>query len=75
MAIRVRLDHLLLDNRLTLTDLADRIGNHDRESVDSENEQGPCHPLFQHWKRCAVSSIASPAICSSGDQMIKLRKA
>jgi putative transcriptional regulator len=26
MAIRVKLDHLLLDNRLTLTDLADRIG-------------------------------------------------
>lgn len=26
MAIRVRLDYLLLDRRLTLTDLADRIG-------------------------------------------------
>ena len=26
MAIRVKLDHLLLDRRLTLTDLADRIG-------------------------------------------------
>jgi putative transcriptional regulator len=26
MAIRVRLDHLLLDRRLTLTDLADRLG-------------------------------------------------
>ena len=26
MPIRVRLDHLLLDRRLTLTDLADRIG-------------------------------------------------
>jgi putative transcriptional regulator len=26
MAIRIRLDHLLLDRRLTLTDLADRIG-------------------------------------------------
>jgi putative transcriptional regulator len=26
MAIRVNLDHLLLDRRITLTDLADRIG-------------------------------------------------
>lgn len=26
MAIRVKLDHLLLDRKLTLTDLADRIG-------------------------------------------------
>ena len=26
MAIRIRLDHLLLDRRLTLTDLSDRIG-------------------------------------------------
>jgi putative transcriptional regulator len=26
MAIRVKLDHVLLDRRLTLTDLADRIG-------------------------------------------------
>jgi putative transcriptional regulator len=26
MAIRVNLDHLLLDRRLTLTDLADRLG-------------------------------------------------
>jgi putative transcriptional regulator len=26
MAIRVKLDHLLLDRRVTLTDLADRIG-------------------------------------------------
>ena len=26
MSIRVKLDHLLLDRRLTLTDLADRIG-------------------------------------------------
>ena len=26
MAIRVRLDHLLLDRQLTLTDLADRVG-------------------------------------------------
>jgi putative transcriptional regulator len=26
MAIRVRLDHLLLDRRMTLTDLAERIG-------------------------------------------------
>jgi putative transcriptional regulator len=26
MAIRIKLDHLLLDRRLTLTDLADRIG-------------------------------------------------
>ena len=26
MAIRVKLDHILLDRRLTLTDLADRIG-------------------------------------------------
>jgi len=26
MAIRVRLDYLLLDNRVSLTDLADRIG-------------------------------------------------
>jgi putative transcriptional regulator len=26
MAIRVKLDHLLLDRRLTLTDLAERIG-------------------------------------------------
>ena len=26
MAIRVKLDHLLLDRRLTLTDLADRVG-------------------------------------------------
>ena len=26
MSIRIRLDHLLLDRRLTLTDLADRIG-------------------------------------------------
>ena len=26
MAIRVKLDHLLLDRRLTLTELADRIG-------------------------------------------------
>ena len=26
MAIRVKLDHLLLDRRITLTDLADRIG-------------------------------------------------
>jgi putative transcriptional regulator len=26
MAIRVKLDHLLLDRRLTLTDVADRIG-------------------------------------------------
>jgi putative transcriptional regulator len=26
MAIRVKLDHLLLDRRLTLTDLANRIG-------------------------------------------------
>jgi putative transcriptional regulator len=26
MAIRVKLDHLLLDSRLTLTELADRIG-------------------------------------------------
>jgi putative transcriptional regulator len=26
MAIRVKLDHLLLDNRVTLTDLAERIG-------------------------------------------------
>jgi putative transcriptional regulator len=26
MAIRVKLDHLLLDRRLSLTDLADRIG-------------------------------------------------
>jgi len=26
MGIRVRLDHLLLDRKLTLTDLADRIG-------------------------------------------------
>ena len=26
MAIRVKLDHLLLDRRLTLTDLADRLG-------------------------------------------------
>jgi len=26
MPIRVRLDHLLLDRRITLTDLADRIG-------------------------------------------------
>lgn len=26
MAIRVKLDHLLLERRLTLTDLADRIG-------------------------------------------------
>ena len=26
MAIRVKLDHLLLDHRLTLTELADRIG-------------------------------------------------
>ena len=26
MAIRVKLDHLLLDRRLTLTDLSDRIG-------------------------------------------------
>jgi putative transcriptional regulator len=26
MSIRIKLDHLLLDRRLTLTDLADRIG-------------------------------------------------
>ena len=26
MAIRVKLDHLLLDRRVTLTDLADRVG-------------------------------------------------
>ena len=26
MAIRVKLDHLLLDRRLTLTDLAERVG-------------------------------------------------
>jgi putative transcriptional regulator len=26
MAIRIRLDHLLLDRRITLTDLAERIG-------------------------------------------------
>jgi len=26
MAIRVKLDHLMLDRRITLTDLADRIG-------------------------------------------------
>ena len=26
MAIRIKLDHLLLDRRLTLTELADRIG-------------------------------------------------
>ena len=26
MAIRVKLDHLLLDRRITLTDLAERIG-------------------------------------------------
>lgn len=26
MAIRVKLDHLLLDRRLTLTELADRVG-------------------------------------------------
>ena len=26
MAIRVKLDHLLLDRRMTLTDLADRVG-------------------------------------------------
>ena len=26
MAIRVKLDHLLLDRRLSLTDLADRVG-------------------------------------------------
>jgi putative transcriptional regulator len=26
MAIRVRLDHLLLDSRFTLTELADRVG-------------------------------------------------
>ena len=26
MAIRIKLDHLLLDRRLSLTDLADRIG-------------------------------------------------
>jgi putative transcriptional regulator len=26
MSIRIKLDHLLLDHRLTLTDLADRIG-------------------------------------------------
>jgi putative transcriptional regulator len=26
MAIRIKLDHLLLDRRLTLTDLAERIG-------------------------------------------------
>jgi putative transcriptional regulator len=26
MAIRIKLDHLLLDRRMTLTDLADRIG-------------------------------------------------
>jgi putative transcriptional regulator len=26
MAIRIRLDHLLLDRRMTLTDLAERIG-------------------------------------------------
>ena len=26
MPIRIRLDHLLLDRRLTLTDLADRVG-------------------------------------------------
>jgi putative transcriptional regulator len=26
MAIRVRLDHLLLDRRMTLTELADRVG-------------------------------------------------
>ena len=26
MAIRLRLDHLLLERRLTLTDLADRVG-------------------------------------------------
>ena len=26
MSIRIKLDHLILDHRLTLTDLADRIG-------------------------------------------------
>ena len=46
MAIRVKLDHLLLDRRLTLTDLADRIGITIANLSVLKTNKGRAIPLF-----------------------------
>ena len=46
MAIRIKLDHLLLDRRLSLTDLADRIGITIANLSVLKTEQGSRHSLL-----------------------------
>ena len=36
----MRLDYLLVDRRISLTDLASRAGHHARERLDPEDQQG-----------------------------------
>ena len=71
MAIRVKLDHLLLDRRLTLTELADRIGiTIANVSVSRRTRRA----LFASppSKRFAASSSASRGICWNGHLTLTL---
>ena len=46
MAIRVTLDRILLERRMSLTDLSERVGVTLGQSVDPEDGQGQGDPLL-----------------------------
>ena len=74
MAIRVKLDHLLLDRRLTLTELATASASPSRTSRSARRTR---RALFASppSKRFAASSSASQGICWSGHGTAELKNA
>ena len=59
MAIVVKLDDLLHDRRMTLTELADRIGIDAGQPLDPQDRQGARDPLLD--ARCDLRGALVPA--------------
>ena len=65
MAIAVKLDDLLYERRMTLTDLADRIGDHAGQPVDPQDRKGARDPLLdarRNLRGARVSAWRHPAV-------------
>ena len=64
MAIAVKLDDLLHDRRMTLTELADRVGHDAGQPLDPQDRQGARDPLLDARCDLRARSRASPATFS-----------
>ena len=65
MAIAVKLDDLLHERRMTLTELAERVGITHRQPVDPEDRQGARDPLLDARGDLRRACPASPATSSN----------